>query len=341
MEHVEQWDDEDTAVSTGYPSPTEELQQRVADLECDLEFAQGPGLGSGNQGGVPMKMAVYYDMTFQEYREAPGLNFSSLKKIKQSPKACWDEMNRDSESTSTRSQSFGTMLHCCVLEPDRWEGDLDRAPAYVAVPNGMRMDKRIKIYKAFLESLTGDQTPSHADEMGLCEDIYSQLLKHQPMLFTQAKYEVSIFWEELVSGVRIPCKARLDAVGLDMIWDLKSCQSLAAFKKQVLNYDYHAQLAWYLRGAKAVGLSSGPCKSYLVAAESKEGGESCVYDMRDVMDWGSDIIEGWLDEYALCSERMQWPGVLEQGVVMFEAPRWMPEVDNDDDEETEGEGVQW
>ena len=94
-------------------------------------------------------LQLHRGLTFDQYRQLPGLNCSRLKAIDESPLAFheWD----GGESTS--AMDLGRAVHCALLEPERFGLDY-------AVYDGRRAGKE---YDKFREANAGREVLNKAE----------------------------------------------------------------------------------------------------------------------------------------------------------------------------------
>lgn len=122
-----------------------------------------------------------------------------------------------------------------------------------------------------------------------------------------SQVELSIVWQDKATGVW--CKARPDMVRSDThtIYDLKSCASIPRFSGDVWAYRYHLQAAFYLMGAKAVGMDMRHFK--FLAVENKPIYGTRAYSLSPgAIDLGMFQLQNLLKLYAACEANDHWPG---------------------------------
>lgn len=122
-----------------------------------------------------------------------------------------------------------------------------------------------------------------------------------------SQVELSLVWQDKATGVW--CKARPDMVRSDThtIYDLKSCSSIPRFRSDVWLYRYHLQAAFYLMGAKAVGMDIRHFK--FLAVESKPIYGTRTYSLSPgAIDLGMFQMQNLLKLYATCEANDHWPG---------------------------------
>ena len=108
----------------------------------------------------------------------------------------------------------------------------------------------------------------------------------------------------------MPFKGRIDVLGTDFICDLKTCQSCSPekFKYDFRDYGYGLKLAGY-RALYKKEFGSLP-EVYIVAAETSDDFDVCVYPVPShVLDNYWIRLKSLLLGYKECRETGRWPGV--------------------------------
>ena len=191
------------------------------------------------------------DMTFDEYRLAPGVNYSKIKLFEFS--SVQGEYELAQEREDKWEFRFGRHVHSAALEPESWA----RTPKVVVPMNP-------KAYPATFEAqrdkaLTKD-APDNAVVMPhewhewipqAAESIRG--LPHVAHLIDVGQAESSAFWTDPTLDMR--CKARLDFVrvhnGRAVIADIKTASDITpdGCRRNAKKFLYHWQAAWYIRAA--------------------------------------------------------------------------------------------
>lgn len=141
--------------------------------------------------------------------------------------------------------------------------------------------------------------------------------------------------DEFVS-VPVQCRALVDWLP-ESVWgglprpahrvilpDFKSCVSAspADVEKAIARYGYHIQLAWYLRGLRALSLADDTAEGVLVMQEKTAPYLVTVVQPDATAMRMADIrIRQALDLYAECTATGRWPGYADD-VVLAELPPW-------------------
>ena len=121
--------------------------------------------------------------------------------------------------------------------------------------------------------------------------------------------------------------AAIDRVRRGYIADLKITSSVEPreLQRHAWKMYWVAQAAWYLDGARAMGLDV--TDFYLIAAEAQP--PHCVTVMRmseAALEAGRKQIAGWIERHRQCEAAGVWPGFT-QSVVELEPEAWMVELE--------------
>lgn len=201
----------------------------------------------------------------------------------------------------TPALEAGRIIHMAVLEPHRFD-------AQVAVmPDVDRRTKEGKaLYAEYVAANEGKTLVSAADH-----ETY-KLMQSQVWvddtarkLLEKGDAEVSVFWEQ--DGLQ--CKARFDFISaLGVAVDLKTTQSSKpeSFAYDAYKYGYHRQVAWYMRGAKAVGLELA--NMFLIAVEKTAPFPVSIFDLdAESYEVANMELDKLFGIYAKCKAENYWP----------------------------------
>lgn len=106
------------------------------------------------------------------------------------------------------------------------------------------------------------------------------------------------------------CRGRIDYLTPAGVVDLKTTRRATPreFVRDAASGLYHAQLAWYLDGARAASLTTG-AKAAIVAVETVEPHDVAVYDLTEQdIEAGRNLYRDLLVRYKVCMETDVWPG---------------------------------
>jgi PDDEXK-like domain of unknown function (DUF3799) len=130
----------------------------------------------------------------------------------------------------------------------------------------------------------------------------------------------------------LPCAAGIEGErgGFDAInttagyiADLKvtACTEPDELSRHIINMHWHAQLAWYRIGARAMGLPIDRCK--LIAVEARPPHNVTV--LRIPERWlvlGEQLVTAWAEKHRACEAADYWPGYVQSEIDAIE-PAWM------------------
>jgi hypothetical protein len=238
-----------------------------------------------------------------------GLPFDVYQDIDVSPKAYMDA--KVSPSISSPAMVLGSAVHAMVLEPDTFED------TYAIYDGKVRKGKAWDSFSADndgKEILTGAEfdTASRVSLSVLGQTVTAGI-------FRETEKELSLIWIDETTGLK--CKARIDSLGQYLV-DLKttSADTPQAFMSAAAKYFYHSQMAFYARGADALGLAYDGVK--IVAAQTKGLYESFVVNVPEqtLLD-GGEFIDKWLQMVVECEEAGEYKGVGEEEYDFY-LPEW-------------------
>ncbi len=253
------------------------------------------------------------------YGDDGCVHFTHLKRIGDSGEQFLASIAEPHKSSA--SQDLGSTVHALVL------GQREDRPV-VCFPGKVRSGKAWET----LEAENPTATIVTQSTWSLAERIAASVLRNPTAIeyMAGARFEVPLRWED--DGV--PCSTSgIDIVGEGRIGDLKTANSthIEKFQRQAFSYSYHAQMAFYARGARANGIdvSRG---LFIVAVETVAPFEVVVHDIdAELVDLAEKQVSLWLERFRVYRECGQWPPRA-QSSVLWTVPSWMK---GDDDEEAD------
>jgi exodeoxyribonuclease VIII len=254
-----------------------------------------------------------------QYHMVNALSNSRMEDFRVSPANY--KWHLENPREDTESLTFGSLVHCAVLEPK----ELDKR--YVSRPqvDGRDLDMRTKEGKAFKEQVEAmGQTVVKGYELDAARKAASQLyaLEEDNLgnVLKASKMELSIFWQESKTN----CKCRIDAYckeAATMI-DLKTCRGakLDTFERDAWNYGYHRKADWYRRGLAAHGL---PLRHVIFIAIEKTGPRDFIpYRLQnDILELGKIQNNKIFNKFRECRDLDVWPGYSKK-IQSLSAPTW-------------------
>lgn len=270
----------------------------------------------------PYRYGVHRDVPFEEYIAWDALSSSRLGLLARSPAHF-----RAGFTESTDSLRLGSLVHCGVLEPDALAKRYCVEPNWAIDPQNHTVTKGKKgehdqVTRSWSASTkwVAEQRERFAAEnadrelvtakqydqfLGIANSIAEKMSALR--LFDQGNAEVSICWSEIVDGRQVPCKARVDWLGLDYFVDLKTTQDGMKFERAIQTYGYARQMAWYQRGLSAV--LSRSHRPWIIACETVSPYCCRVAPCSpDMLRSGNIEIDRLMALYLDCVDRDNWPG---------------------------------
>ncbi len=246
-----------------------------------------------------------------------AVHFSTLKRIGDSGLQYLEAL-RGARSSSA-AQVLGTAVHSMVLG--------SRPGESLARYSGRRAGKEWDAFESANAGATILNDTEWTKAAAIAESVRRDPVAREFMI--GARFEVPLSWEE--DGV-LCSTSGVDIVQPTRIGDLKTAATthIDRFQRQAFGFSYHAQMAFYARGARANGLdvSHGV---FVVAVETCPPYEVVVHELsEDLLDLGDKTVALWLERYRTYRESNQWPGRA-QSAVVWSVPSWMS-ADDDDEE---------
>jgi exodeoxyribonuclease VIII len=195
---------------------------------------------------------------------------------------------------------------------------------------GKKVIRRGKKWDAFKE-MHDEENILKVDEYEHCIRA-SKAVKAHPVAATvlaRSQKEVSITWTDADTGIE--CKARLDILADDGIYDLKGIRSadLGALAQEVAKQRYHCQLAFYQEGVKRALGKTLPV--HIIGVENAAPHDVVVAELpEDDVYAGWETVRGWLDKVAECRKSGRWPGRYADKQALH-LPQWIWSDDDNDD----------
>ena len=263
-------------------------------------------------------MPITHNMPFEDYLALEGYSNTGIGYLLKSPAHYQAYLVEDSKPTP--AMMFGTLLHTAVLEPDSFDC------RYGVQPAG---DGRAAAVKAAREKWVADNPgiiPISSEDGYAAAHMGANIREHKRLchLFDGGQREVTMQWQDPITG--LACKGRADLwhPGLGMILDLKTTQdaSPGEFGKSAGRMGYYRQAAFYVDGMyAALGLIERP-KFVLAAIEKTPPFGVMVYVLDDAaMIAGRDAYMEALATAKQCEDSGVWPGYSDK-VQTLTVPKW-------------------
>lgn len=266
-----------------------------------------------------MSTGMIADCTRDAYDKIDAANFSTIKAFDHSPAAYRHLL--DSPREDCDAFVFGRLSHALTLEPETVDG------RWVVWDGKVRRGKE---WEAFQAANVGKDIMRGAD-FDPAANLAKAVRQHPTASLWLADFaaEVTVVWTDAETGIK--CKCRLDGVGPELAFDLKTTgdSSERAMAASMLRYSYHAQAAMYLDALAAAGQ---PRSQYgLIAAEKTAPHKVRCYTLSEAaIESGRTQYRGWLRMLAECRASETWPAWLpgEEQVRELDLPAWAYDADD-------------
>jgi hypothetical protein len=258
-------------------------------------------------------------MTYDAYQQLPGVRWSLLKRMGDSPAHYQHALHNPTAETDTLR--FGRLVHSLTLDP------VSVATDYAVWTGKVR---RGAAWDAFSQA-NASKTIVRPKDFQLAQDLAVAVRSHPvaKRYLQGALHEHPVQWTDASTG--IACKALLDWYHpkSTTLIDLKTTVSTDArlFASAVARYGYHGQLAHYIQGAQATGLTV--TNALIVAVEKTAPHDVAVFELHadGGLRTGRELREELLERLLDCRTHNEWPGRFTQ-IEPLLLPAW---ADPDDD----------
>lgn len=226
-------------------------------------------------------------LSYAEYAALPGLRWSVLRHMGDSPRHCKHAALNQRESAE---RTLLRAIHAAVLERRQshvvWTGE----------------SRRGKVWDLFREAHAGRDILT-VKEDAVLQAVVAAVHAHPEAsrLLSQGHPEVTVTWGDY--------KARIDWLGPDYIVDLKTLGSTdaGAVARMSALRQYHGQLAHYRDGLLANGVPVP--RAYLLVLEGEGAHDVAVFDLDDrSLDEGLRLRDRYAAQYRECNRTGHWPG---------------------------------
>lgn len=208
---------------------------------------------------------IRHDMTNEAYHLDPAISSSDVKAVYLKSLRHWKyEVRKGSTAFD-----LGSAVHAMVLEPEK---ELVRRG-----PDDRRGDKwRDAKLAADLDGMI--LLPS--SEYNLAETIAAAAIAQMPEWMDRPRItEASFFALDSITGMHIKCRPDIYIESEGLVVDLKTCTSASPrlFSRDVHNYGYALQAAFYLRVLQEAGFDAR--RFVFLAVEKEAPFAACVHEI--------------------------------------------------------------
>ncbi|WP_431860084.1 PD-(D/E)XK nuclease-like domain-containing protein [Azospirillum sp.] len=247
-----------------------------------------------------MEPGIYPNIPEDEYHASNGVSVSKLKIFAKAPAKA-----RYGEKKEAKALSFGSLIHCAVLQSHLLETlyhpcDLER------------LNPRDGAYKEEAAKAMGRELvkrPEFENALRIRDAVHKHPVAAE-LLKPQLLVEQSFYWIDEETGLL--CRGRADGIRPEMriLVDLKSTEdaSEVEFGWSCRNYKYHWQDAFYRDGVEAA-CGWTPEAFIFLAVEKEAPFLVGAYELSPAdLEEGRQEVRAQLTRYADCQRNNDWPG---------------------------------
>ena len=246
-----------------------------------------------------------HHITNDEYHDSQGISRSALWTFNRTPALYWHQyINPDYvKPEQTAPLILGNLVHCIALEP------LEFDKQYAVAP---QLDKRTKAGKQEWANfqLEADGKTIITHDMAIQADKMADRLAMNDTfraMITDAKIEQSIYFTHERTGLQ--CKVRPDIWTGNIVGDLKTTDNASPreFQASAFKYGYYLQAGMISEALRSLG---DKMSNFVFAAvEKKEPHLEALYPLdQDALDYGINLFNKLMDDFAECLLKDEWPG---------------------------------
>ena len=271
---------------------------------------------------------IYYDIPFNDYKAWPAVNNSSLNATMKSARHY--QYEQTAARHDTPALKTGRLTHCVHLTPEVFAKEyavipVDEIEKAVLSASGEK-PKNIKATKAykqlvaeFLKEHEGKEVVSQ-DDLDVAQAISHAVKSHKlgsEMLM--GKSEVSIVWEDPLTG--LVCKARADIFSPSggYLSDLKTTKDASRFEVSMANFHYDRQAAFYMDGFNSFGFGIDSFNFVAVETLPPYGVRAAPTQLVTIAN-GRAKYRAALKAISACRKTQRWPGY--SSPKSWELPAW-------------------
>lgn len=294
-----------------------------------------------------MRPGIYPDLGITDYHRPIGYSKTSLALLAESPRTYRHAMEQRNDKVAgvnltegteeasaaptnpNRSLRLGNALHAAM------EGTFEQI--YAVGPAAVR---NTKVWKEF-EAQNKHRIclkPDEAEPVLAMRDAIRAYAPAREILEQPGRYEVSFYWEDLVTGLLLKCRPDWISADLKTVVDFKTARNVSHDKFQKAAYDLHyfVSAALTLDGIyQTTGIK--PDRYVFICVHTKAPHLVAAYvATAEEIELGRDFVRTNLSLLKTCLDTDQWPGLPEEirplGLPRFAKRGELSHVESDDDD---------
>lgn len=250
------------------------------------------------------------DMPDHEYHAIEAFSNSGGGKLSEDYTPRHYKANEFKGSPATR---LGTVVHARMLMGEKWDDEIKVWTGSKTLTSKGAL-KFIEDHPGF--TVVTQEESDKAKELVETVESYDP---HVIKFFKQTINEQAIIGE--IEGVPVKCKLDAWSEKLGKIYDVKTTESLAKFRRSFYDLGYHRQAAWYLRLAQLAGLAAEQFVFFVVESSAPYC-HKFVTVTEEVIEDGREDIDQAFEIYKECYLANDWSEGYSDDVLVIHRPHW-------------------
>ena len=244
-------------------------------------------------------MKFDWNVTEEEYRADPALNFHTLAKFHRDPRVFKESGIEDVETDAMR---FGSAFHSRLLTPDRYAQDVAIFTPPINPKTGEPFGATSKAYQDARSAITNKLVISGAESATIERMMQEYYLHPEAPRLMKTVHAVEQPIRSVIATTigDVEVKGKIDAYTAAGLVDVKTTSSFDdstgrdKFRYQIYDYKYIVQLAFYRR---ILGTTD---HCYILAFEKNPPNRVAVYSITDdVIEKANSVVDCWLYQWKL------------------------------------------
>lgn len=266
---------------------------------------------------APPSVGAHPDIPAQNYHSWPILSSSVLREMRRGP--AWARRSFLGQTPQTEAMELGELIHCAVLEPERWKRSYTFPPAGIKrnriEGNAAWSEYAAEFPEAAAFWMASSISPHTRDAlsdrlMGIRREIREHPVAGKLLAQDEGRSELSLIWRDDFTGRSL--KTRVDRLtaynGYPTIVELKTTRDARRypFAASAGRLGYHMQAAIHLDGCAAVAPMDR--LHFIVAVEKAAPFGIMVYQYSEAsIELGREQYRDSIQRWMECEAKDEWP----------------------------------
>ena len=282
---------------------------------------------------------IHQGLSYEQYRDAPGVRSSDLKLFKRSP-AHWKAAQENPKQHS-EALEFGKLFHSVIENGEKFMSQLKVMPEFIGLTKEGKESKNSKEAKEKKEAWLNDQPENviiiSAEEERKITGMVKSLAANKTLtrMIKDSVREASIWATDNETGLTVKCRPDL-ITAKGFVLDFKTTMDCSEkifegdiYKQSRYSPFYILQAAHYTHVMRMAGIGN-PDLFCFVAVEKDPPYAMNTFELKiDSLGAGDQWRSMLTKKYAECEKNQEWP-FNDGRVIPLAAPEWfaIPEDEN-------------